>query len=62
MNDETYKERCDEILLSRGKFIRELVDLGSDVRGHRVNGSNKAEIKKDINQIIVKARTRGKKD
>ena len=47
---------------SNEKLIKELIDLGSDVRGHRVNGSDKAEIKKDIKQIIVKARTRGKKD
>jgi hypothetical protein len=37
---------------SNEKLIKELINLGSD----------KAEIKKDINQIIVKARTRGKKD
>lgn len=46
---------------SNGKLIRELIDLGSCVSGHRVNGSDKAEIKKDINRIIVKARTRSKK-
>ena len=36
---------------SNEKLIKELIDLGSDVRGHRVNGSDKAEIKKDINQM-----------
>ena len=46
---------------SNGKLIRELIDLGSSVSGHRVNGSDKVEIKKDINRIIVKAKTRGKK-
>ena len=46
---------------SNGKLIRELIDLGSSVSGHRVNGSDKAEIKKDINRIIVKVRTRRKK-
>lgn len=46
---------------SNEKLIRELIDLGSSVRGHRVNGSDKVEIKKDINRIIVKAKTRGKK-
>ena len=57
MNDETYKERCDEILLSRGKLIKELIDLGSDINCHRVNGSDKAEIKKNISRIITDART-----
>lgn len=46
---------------SNGKLIRELIDLGSDVRGHRVDGSNKAEIKKNISRIIADARTRSKK-
>ncbi len=46
---------------SNGKLIRELIDLGSSVSGHRVNGSDKAEIKKDINRLIAKIRTRSKK-
>lgn len=46
---------------SNGKLIRDLIDLGSSVRGHQVHDSDKAEIKKDINRIIVKARTRSKK-
>ena len=57
MNDETYKERCDEILLSRGKLIKELIDLGYDIKCHRVNGSDKDEIKKNISRIITDART-----
>ncbi len=46
---------------SNKKLIRKLIDLGSGVRGHRINGSDKVEIKKDINRIIAKARTRSKK-
>ena len=52
MNDETYKERCDEILLSRGKLIKELIDLGSYINCHRVNGSDKDEIKKN-NELLI---------
>ena len=40
---------------SNGILIRELIDLGSSVSGHRVHGSDKTEIKKDINRIIAKA-------
>lgn len=46
---------------SNGKLIRELIDLGSNVSGHRVNGSDKAEIKKNISKIISDARSRRKK-
>ena len=46
---------------SNEKLIKELINLGSDVRGHRVNGSDKAEIKKNICQILTDARVRRKK-
>jgi len=43
------------------QLIRKLIDLGADVSGHRVNGANKIEIKKNIKRIIEEARARNKK-
>jgi thiamine monophosphate synthase len=48
--------------VSNGKIIKELIDLGADVSGYRVNGSDKSEIKKNITRIIANARTHGKKE
>ena len=45
---------------SNGKLIRKLIDLGSGVRGHQVHGSDNAEIKKNLSQIITASRTRKK--
>ncbi len=40
------------------KIIRELVDLGNDVHGHRVTGATKAETKKNIRRVFANARQR----
>ena len=42
------------------KLIRALIDLGSNARGHRVDGSNKADIKNHVRKIIAAARNRRK--
>lgn len=38
--------------------IRELIDLGSEVTGHRVKGSNKTDIKHDLRKIIAQMRAK----
>jgi hypothetical protein len=45
---------------SNKKLISELIDLGSGVRGHQVNGSDNTEIKKNLSQIITASRARKK--
>ncbi|WP_253650792.1 hypothetical protein [Vibrio sp. Y29_XK_CS5] len=40
------------------KFIRELVELGNGVQGHRVTGATKAETKKNIRRVFANARQR----
>lgn len=43
--------------MSKNKeLVRELVDIGTAVQGHRIQGSNKAEIKKNIRRIFENAR------
>lgn len=43
---------------SNQRYIRELVDIGNGVRGHRVSGSTKAETKNNIRRVFADARKR----
>lgn len=40
------------------QLISELVTIGSGLKGHRIEGSNKAEIKKNIRRVFENARQR----
>ncbi len=43
---------------SNKKIIREFVELGNNVRGHRVTGANRSETKKNVSRVFANARRR----
>lgn len=43
---------------SNQKYIKELVEAGNGVPGHRVAGSTKAETKNNIRRVFANARQR----
>lgn len=46
------------IMRDNKQLVSELVEIGNEVKGHRINGSNKAEIKKNIRRVFANARQR----
>jgi hypothetical protein len=42
--------------MSKHETVKALVILGNDIRGHRVSGKNKAEIKTNVGRVFANAR------
>lgn len=43
---------------SNQKIIRDLVDLGNAVHGHRVKGATRSETKQNVSRVFANARKR----
>lgn len=44
--------------MSKQKVVTSFIELGNNIRGHRVSGENKNEIKENLNRVFANARKR----